>query len=108
MRTTSLLDKHSLMSVEFGHIYYIIWDRFREKGHYYVHVFALDSRQQIASRSMYGEAVVISLARIKRASSVFNCISVTLYFTIEKWCSMKCRKSEVDSFNHSKVIAIQT
>ena len=44
-----------------------------------MHIFALVSRQgfgQIAFRSMYGEAEIITLAG-KRARSLFNCISVT-------------------------------
>ena len=28
------------------------------------------------------------------------------HFTIEKWCSMKCRKRDVGSFDRSEVIAI--
>ena len=31
-----------------------------------------------------------------------------MYFTIEKWCGMKCCKYEVDSLNRWEVIAIQT
>ena len=31
-----------------------------------------------------------------------------MYFTIEKWCGIKCCKYEVDSLNRWEVIAIQT